>query len=247
MRHAFWTQNQPWSGLRSFAVPRLFRLLHSALMLTARFSTTGMHRLRPFLDDPQKGALLVLWHDHTLIPLHFFRDCGIGTMMSTSRAGQMQAAFWRLYGWPVVWGSTKKKEGIAALRETMRIVGEGGIFGFTPDGPKGPRREAHGGAVYIASKTGAPILPISVAASHFWQLPTWDRFLIPKPFARVHIHLGAALQIPPELSRAQSEIWREKIKAALDEAEQIAQKELVAGSASTDSEKKPFDTSSARA
>ena len=134
----------------------------------------------------------------------------------------MQAAFWHLYGWPIIWGSTKKKEGIAALRESLRLIQSGGLMGFTPDGPKGPRREAHGGVVYLASKSGVPVLPLGVAASNFWQLKTWDRYLIPKPFARVHVHMGAPVVVPANLSREQSDEWRGKVKLALDEAEHHA-------------------------
>lgn len=226
LRDAFWTPQPPFAAIRSWVVPRLLRLVHSALMSTLRVSTTGVYQFRPFLETPEKGALFVLWHDHTLLPLHVFRHCGIATMMSRSRAGQMQAGLWNLYGWPIVWGSTKKKEGVQALRETLRLISEGGLMGFTPDGPKGPRREAHGGVIYLASKSGTPILPLAVAASDAWHLKTWDRYLIPKPFARVHIHLGEPMWIPQDLSKDESEQWRHAVKAALDKAEATAMNAL---------------------
>ena len=222
LRDVFWTHTQPFAAIRSWGVPRLMRLLHSALMTTLRFSTSGVHQLKPFIDAPGRGALLVIWHDQTIVPLHILQGCGIATMMSRSRAGRMQAAFWHLYGWPIIWGSTKKKEGIAALRESLRLIQGGGLMGFTPDGPKGPRREAHGGVVYLASKSGVPVLPLGVAASRFWQLNTWDKYLIPKPFARVHVHMGPPVCVPANLSREESDEWRRKVKLALDEAEQQA-------------------------
>jgi len=225
-RDVFWTENPTFSALRSLVVPRLLRLMHCSLMNTLSFSTTGIHRIQPYFDAPEKGALCVLWHDHTLIPLHAFQHCGIATMMSRSRTGRVQAALWALYGWPIIWGSTKKKEGIAALRETLRTLSNGGLVGFTPDGPKGPRREAHGGVVYLASKSGAPIMPLTYAADRAWRLKSWDRYLIPKPFARVHIHLGEPLWVPSDLSREESLAWQERIKAALDAAEAVAMEEL---------------------
>ncbi|BCM90007.1 hypothetical protein IAD21_01858 [Abditibacteriota bacterium] len=222
LRDAFWTPQQPFASIRSWTIPRLLRLLHSSLMSSLRISTSGFYNIQPYLEGPKGGALCVLWHDHTLVPLHLFRERGIATMMSRSRAGQMQAAFWRLHGWSTIWGSTKKKEGIAALRETLRCIDNGGVVGFTPDGPKGPRREVHGGVVYLASKSGAPVVPVATAASDFWQLTTWDRYLIPKPFARVHMHMGEPISIPDKLSREETEEWLLKVKYAIDDAEQKA-------------------------
>ena len=196
-------------------------------MATVRISTSGVHQSKDYYGKSEgPGALFVLWHDQTLVPLHLFRHQGIGVMMSKSRAGRMQAAFWSLYGWPVVWGSTKKKEGVAALREVLRLVRGGAMFGFTPDGPKGPRHYAHPGVVYLASKAPAIVMPLAVAASDFWQLPTWDKYLIPKPFSRVHIHLGEPLHVPAELSREENEEWRVKIEDALNESTRCAEEAL---------------------
>jgi lysophospholipid acyltransferase (LPLAT)-like uncharacterized protein len=227
LRDLFWSKGNPWRGIRSYSVPRLLRFMHAGLMSTVRITTTGVHQSQGYYGRTEgPGALFVLWHDHTLVPLHLFRQRGIGVMMSRSRAGQMQAAFWSLYGWPVVWGSTKKKEGIAALREVLRLVRGGAMFGFTPDGPKGPRRYAHPGVVYLASKAPAVVMPLAVAASDYWQLSTWDKYLIPKPFSRVHIHLGEPLHVPENLSKEDNEIWRLKIQDALNESERRAQEEL---------------------
>ncbi|MBW3636179.1 MAG: lysophospholipid acyltransferase family protein [Armatimonadetes bacterium] len=227
LRDYFWSKGQPWRGIRSYTVPRLLRLLHAGLMSTIRLSTTGVHHMRPFFEKTEgPGALFVLWHDHTLVPLHLFRGRDICVMMSTSRAGRMQAAFWNLNGWRIVWGSSKKKEGITAVREVLRLVREGVNCGFTPDGPKGPRHQAHGGVVYLASKAPAVVLPIAVAASDEWRLSTWDKYLIPKPFSRVHVNVGEPLHVPAELSREENEMWRGKIEAALNESHRQAQEEI---------------------
>ena len=226
-RDYFWTQGEPWRGLRSYLIPRLMRVMHCVLMCTVRVTTTGFPQFIPFLvDKPQVGALYVLWHDHTLVPLHYLRRRNIGVMMSTSRAGQMQAAFWDLYGWPAVWGSTKKREGVRALREVLTLLHTGRSFGLTPDGPKGPRHHAQPGVVFLASKAGTPIYPLGVEASNGWQLSSWDRYLIPKPFSHVHLHLGPPLHPPGDLSREDTEIWRLKVEVALNEASVRARAEL---------------------
>ena len=223
----FWSEDQPWRGIRDWTVPRLFRVLHSALMGTLRVSTSGVHRMAPHLEGrEEKGALLVLWHDQTLFPLHIFRNSGIATMMSTSRNGRLWANVWKLYGWPIVWGSTNKRAGVLALRETLSRLQNGENVGFTPDGPRGPRHQAHGGVVYLASKAGATVLPLAYSASDAWILGTWDRYIIPKPGAHVHLHVGAPLHIPPDLTRDQTQQWQLQVAAALDEAERVARAEV---------------------
>jgi lysophospholipid acyltransferase (LPLAT)-like uncharacterized protein len=196
-------------------------------MCTLRISTSGVDRADSLLGREQ-GVLFVTWHDLTLMPLHLFRNKNIGVMMSTSRSGKIQAAFWRLYGWPTVWGSTKKREGIKALREVLRLLRSGQSFAFTPDGPKGPRHHAHPGVIYLASNAPTVLMPLSVAVSSHWRLPTWDRYLIPKPFSRVHIHIGTPLALPTDIPREDTELWQERITAIINEASSEAERQLKA-------------------
>jgi lysophospholipid acyltransferase (LPLAT)-like uncharacterized protein len=227
LRNYFWLKAEPWHSFRYWLFPRILRIVHSVLMCTLRIRISGVASVYAFMEKGRAGEgpgpLFVLWHDHTLLPLHSFRHRNVGTMMSRSRAGQMQAALWGLYGWPAVWGSTFKREGIQALREVLRGLRGGQAFAFTPDGPKGPRHRAQPGVVYLASKAPTVVVPVAVAASRAWHLPTWDKYLIPKPFARVHLHFGEPVEIPTNLSREDTEKWQRRVEelidAALEEAE----------------------------
>lgn len=217
--------------MRAALIPRLLQSVHSVLMLSLRLTVSGGAPVAAFLnrppdDPPERGALFVCWHDHTLVPLHLLRRRDIGVMMSRSRAGQMQAAFWRLYGWPTIWGSTRKREGIQALREARRMLRAGQSIAFTPDGPKGPRHRAQPGVVYLASNAGSVIIPVGIAADAFWLLPTWDRYLIPRPFTRVHFHLGEPFLLPPEIPRAEMPRWQEHVESEIDRAVQTSRQRL---------------------
>jgi lysophospholipid acyltransferase (LPLAT)-like uncharacterized protein len=46
------------------------------------------------------------------------------------------------------------------------------------------------GIAWLARSSGAPILPVGVAIDRAWRLRSWDRFTIPKPFARLCVHYG---------------------------------------------------------
>ena len=226
LRDTFWTPASPWKDIRTWLVPRFFEAWHSALCCTIRLETTGFSRGLPLALDGKQGALLVCWHDKTIIPLHLLRDQNVAGMISTSRAGQLQGAFWARYGWRVVWGSTKKRQGILALREAMRLLREGQSFAFTPDGPKGPRHKAQGGIIYMASNAPAVILPVGIAASRSWKLRTWDKHCIPKPFSRVHMHMGKPLQLPPDIPKDEIPHWLKVIEDALEAAEREAERRV---------------------
>ncbi len=224
-RRYFWTTGEPWKSVRSWVLPRLLRVLHSVLMCTLRVSASGISTADASLRR-ERGVIFVTWHDLTLMPLHLFREKGIGVMMSRSRSGQIQAAFFRMYGWPTVWGSTKKREGIRALREVLRLLRDGQSFAFTPDGPKGPRHQAHAGVIYLASNAPTDLMPLGVAASSCWRLPSWDKYLIPKPFARVHIHIGAPVTLPTDIAREDTQSWQDRVTQLIDGASEEAARQL---------------------
>jgi len=222
-KHYFWADAEPWRSVRFWAVPRILQVAHSALMCTARITTTGVAQGRRRLERGEGcGALLVCWHDSNFVLLHLFRHQNIGVLSSYSRVGQLNAAFWRLYGWPTVFGSSKKREGVKALREVVRLLRSGQSFAFTPDGPQGPRHQAQPGVVFLATHAPAVVIPVGIAASSSWRLPTWDRYMIPKPFARIHVHVADALLVPANLSRQEMEEWRGRVQDAINDAEAVA-------------------------
>jgi lysophospholipid acyltransferase (LPLAT)-like uncharacterized protein len=47
----------------------------------------------------------------------------------------------------------------------------------------------------LAERAGRPILPLGVGSRPARRLRSWDRFLVPPPFARLRIELGEP--IPP--------------------------------------------------
>lgn len=224
-RTYFWTTGQPWHSIRQWVLPRILRVFHSLLMATLRLSTTGMKQSMAHLGG-ETGVIFICWHDDTLMPLHLFRHKNVGVMMSTSHSGQTQAAFWRLYGWPTFWGSTKKREGIKAVREVLRALRAGQSFAFTPDGPKGPRHFAHPGVIYLAANAPTVLMPMGLAASSYWRLPTWDKFFIPKPFSRVHMHIGAPLSLPEDSPRVDTELWQQRITKVIEDATEEAERQL---------------------
>jgi lysophospholipid acyltransferase (LPLAT)-like uncharacterized protein len=99
--------------------------------------------------------------------------------------------------------------------QLVRAMSQGKPVGFTLDGPRGPARVAQPGAVWLASRTGNPLLPFHLEASSHWTLGSWDRTQIPKPFSRVALAVGAPLEVPSGADDATLEAVRVALEQRL--------------------------------
>jgi lysophospholipid acyltransferase (LPLAT)-like uncharacterized protein len=77
----------------------------------------------------------------------------------------------------------------------IRAVKDGWDFGITPDGPRGPVCVLKPGVLALARKTGAWIVPVSIAYSRAWRLGTWDGMLVPMPFSKVTVRYAEPVQV----------------------------------------------------
>ncbi|HEU4569217.1 MAG TPA: lysophospholipid acyltransferase family protein [Gemmatimonadales bacterium] len=143
-----------------------------------------------------RGVIYVIWHE-TLLPLtwHHRTRGDITMLVSPGRDGDHLATFAGALGYGAVRGATGQ-DGLRALREVVETLRAGRHVAIAPDGPVGPRRVATAGAVVAAERSGALLLPLWAGADRAWRAGSWDRFLIPKPFARVAVRYGPALAVP---------------------------------------------------
>lgn len=86
----------------------------------------------------------------------------------------------------------------------------------TPDGPKGPPKKVQPGTVYLAKRSGCPVLPVGIACKPAKHLHSWDRHMVPTPFSKAVIYFGDALHISEDEDDAAA---AERIEFALNEAE----------------------------
>lgn len=121
-------------------------------------------------------------------------------VVSASRDGQYIADFISTLGIASLRGSSSKR-GLHAQLAAIRAMRDGYHVSFTPDGPRGPRYQMKNGPIQLASLSGRKIIPISLNASRYWSVRSWDRFQIPKPFSRITLELGEAIEIPPTSTR----------------------------------------------
>ena len=169
-----------------------------------------------------RGFILVSWHGRTLIPAFAFRNRGYWALVSLSRDGNIQDRIFRRFGYRTVRGSTGRG-GVKAVLQLSRKIHEGGVLAFTPDGPRGPSHKVQEGAIFLAQRSGCPLLPCGFSAHPRKLLPTWDKYLIPMPFARAGLVMGNPIFIPAELSEEEKCNYIQQVEDEINRVEKRAE------------------------
>lgn len=177
-----------------------------------------------------QGWLYAFWHGHLLPLAYLKRGEGIVVLVSQNRDGEYISQLIHREGYRTVRGSTSRG-GFRSLLEMSRLGRQGVPIAITPDGPRGPRHRAQPGVLIVAQRAGVPILPLALAAAPCRRLDSWDRFVIPAPFARVVMGFGPPLALPESLSveRLVAE-WTAPVEDALCRLGERCEAELAAWS-----------------
>jgi lysophospholipid acyltransferase (LPLAT)-like uncharacterized protein len=198
-----------WLGLQSLRL----------LALTWRFRVVNPEVLVAFRAQG-RSVVQVFWHGQLLSVLWSIRHKQVAAMVSEHGDGEIIGRAAAALGCRLVRGSTSR--GAArALLTGAREIEAGFDLAITPDGPRGPAKSVAPGAIAIAHRTGAPIMPVGIWASRAWHLRSWDRFMIPKPFAKVNVAYGDAIYIDSDTARKTVEsngAVRSAIDAAIERA-----------------------------
>lgn len=183
-------------------------------------ATWRIRRLRVAEQDARldrgERCIFAFWHAR-LLPLVFtHRHRSIAVLISRHRDGELIARIIGRLGFLTGRGSSTRG-GEEGVRDMLRHAREGRLLAITPDGPRGPAEHVKAGLVYLASRSGLPVIPVASAASRAWRLDSWDRFRVPGPFARVVVGYGAPIAIPAGLADEDLEPWRARIEGAIGE------------------------------
>jgi len=143
-----------------------------------------------------RPPILALWHGRILPATLYWRDRGIVAMTSQNFDGEWIARLMARFGYRAARGSTSRGGARALVQMRRELVRSRRSVAFTVDGPRGPARVAQPGAVWLAGATGLPVLPFHIEASRYWSARSWDRGMIPKPFARVSVAIGEPFEVP---------------------------------------------------
>jgi len=159
-----------------------------------------------------------LWHNRLLIfPVvlrRFFQERHGAALISASRDGDLLADAVQRFGYDVVRGSSSRL-GASAIRQLTEVLASGGDVVITPDGPLGPAYELGPGIIFLAQKTGAPVVPLNMEYSSCWRMKSWDRFIVPRPFSKVRVLIGSPHRIRSTNTCEEFEVERLALQDAM--------------------------------
>lgn len=181
-----------WTPIAAWLAFVVLWLLHATL------------RVRVDGTLPVERAVYAFWHgeQQLILPLVRRRARRVAVLTSLSADGRLQAAILRRLGLEVVSGSSSRG-GAAGLQGLVRRVREGADGAVAVDGPRGPRHVAKPGAVQLARLSGVPVVALRARATRVWTFGrSWDRFVVPKPFARVEVEVRAVVSVPSRGGRS---------------------------------------------
>lgn len=167
----------------------------------------------------RQGVPLVftLWHGEVFAFPYKRGDWKIFTIVSRSTDGEYLARLLQSQDVHPLRGSSSRG-GLAALLRGAKIMRENNRHAcITIDGPRGPRHEVKDGALYLAHRAGAYIVPMRAVYSSAKIFASWDRFALPYPFSRVTIRFGEPYRIEAEdLTDEVLALERQRLKNALE-------------------------------
>ncbi|MBC7187724.1 MAG: lysophospholipid acyltransferase family protein [Calditrichaeota bacterium] len=158
-----------------------------------------------------RGVLVMVWHGRILLPIYLHRRQGIIPMVSLHEDGEMIARTVERLGYRTIRGSSTRG-GREAFHQMLAALSEGAICAIMPDGPRGPRHHLKPGAIRLAHRSGAYLLPVTFSCDRPIFARSWDKFMLWRPFARSVIFYGEPFAVPAHLSEPELEELRQKVE-----------------------------------
>jgi len=210
----------------------LLRLISSATYLaisligpTLRASISWEEPPSPPDATYEKPVIYSLWHRAVFASAWLWRKTGIAVMVSRSFDGEYIARTLEKLGFVAVRGSSSRG-GAAALLGLKSQLERGTSVVFTIDGPRGPKYVAKPGPVLLSRASALPVAALYVAVSDAWVLNTWDALIIPKPFSKALVRIGAKLHVPSEATNDEIAEFHAQLQAALERVTRFAEEHV---------------------
>lgn len=195
-----------WYRVSLRVVPFVFVWLTRILFFSCRIKTHGQ---RYWDQVAVRGtpAVASFWHYSFMFIFYYLRKETAVVMVSASKDGEYISRVAKKFGHGTVRGS-RKKGGLQAIKSLIRQMRNGRNAGIVADGSQGPARVAQAGSIVLASRTGAPVLPMVWSCSRYKRFGSWDGTVLPYPFSRIDFFYGEPLDVPAKIKTEEIEKYR---------------------------------------
>ncbi|MBU1667599.1 lysophospholipid acyltransferase family protein [bacterium] len=145
-----------------------------------------------FIDAPiEEQCMAVTWHAELFVSPQVYRKLrkkqATSAIISQHYDGDLIAKTLSFFDITPLRGSSKRGAK-SVLMNAIKVMKEGDSVMVTPDGPRGPRYSMSDGAIALALRFNLPLMVVNYKPNSYWQLNSWDRFVIPKPFSSLDIY-----------------------------------------------------------
>ena len=191
-----------------FLIPPCASTALKVLLSSTTRETRNTHHWDGLVNS-KKPFVIAVFHETMTLAACYFRNTGFHTLTSHSYDGELAARLLSHFGIKALRGSSSRG-GMKALSQLSKATSVTQAVGWTVDGPRGPRRRVKSGVALVAAKIDAPIIPVAFASTKRWRLNSWDRFMVPKPFAT--LVCAYAEPVPPPQSSRREDIEHTRLE-----------------------------------
>ena len=207
-----------WKRKLGYAILRpIIKLFLTTFWWTCRVEKVIGDEYAQELIDKGEPIIPCYWHQMHIFGSWYMRKLQkrglkIGFLISPSVDGEVPAKIVESWGAVAIRGSSNRT-GARALKDMYTTIVKDRVSPVTTsDGPTGPIHKFKQGAIMLAQLTQSPMLPMAYMASRYWELKSWDKFIIPKPFSRIVIAVGEPHMIGKKLNTEEMEEARLKME-----------------------------------
>lgn len=177
--------------------------------MTFRLKKINEHIWQNLLKEG-KTVICCGWHQQFFSAIRYFKTYARfnpAIMISQSRDGELIAGVAEKTGWHTARGSSSKG-GKEAMQEMIEHLKKYHFGAHILDGPRGPMGRVKAGVIKMAKESNAFIVPFYMYADKAWFFNSWDRFMLPKPFANVTLLFDEPISFEPAQTPEQFESQR---------------------------------------
>ena len=170
----------------SHIISLILKIIFNVIFFTCRWKIINDGLLK---KNKNKPLLICIWHSRLIFFSRFFKysKYQVWGISSTHKDSKILARVLKSWGINLIKGSSTRGW-INVIKQMRKLFKkENATIVVTADGPKGPKKIAKEGSIKLAKKHNVPVVAASAISSAFWELPSWDKTKIPKPFSTIYV------------------------------------------------------------